>query len=199
MCSSHPRKRSDCTPQCTPRKTVADSLRQFCEVADVTYVSDLVGELQEMQNASNTSTVAELLKQGAGRTQNCFCSLYFPERNSHVWCTGCSSHFSPAEAAWASYFSWVLVRQRICVFVNPDLPISFIIKLVTCCTWTQWKLNRWRAPRLFVRQPSVLWLWAHVQQRRWSTSRCPRKESLSRTAKDGTIDTTCLTVSGILI
>lgn len=107
-------------------------------------------------------------------------------RGTLTWCIGCSSHFSPAEAAWASYFSWVLVRQRICVFVNPDLLISFIIKLATCCTWTQWKRNRWRAPRLFVRQPSVLWLWAHVQPRRWFTSRCPLRESLSRTAKDGT-------------
>lgn len=105
----------------------------FVEAANVTDVSDLVGELQEMQNASNTSTVAELLKQGAGRTQNCFCSLCFPERNSHMRCAGLQFSLFPSRGCLSIIF-FLSVRQRICVFVNPHLPISFIIKLATCYT-----------------------------------------------------------------
>lgn len=30
----------------------------------------------------------------------------------------CSSHFSPAEAAWASYFSWVFVREYVCLLIH---------------------------------------------------------------------------------
>lgn len=56
----------------------------------ITDVSDLVGELQEIQNVTNTSTVAELLKQGAGEEKISF----LPYVNNH-----CSSHFSPVEAA----------------------------------------------------------------------------------------------------
>lgn len=38
----------------------------FDKVAKVYHISDLVGDLQEMQSATNTSTAADLLKQGAG-------------------------------------------------------------------------------------------------------------------------------------
>lgn len=45
------------------------SFRQYCCVTeDFDDVSDLVGELQELQSATSTSTAADLLKQGAGRT-----------------------------------------------------------------------------------------------------------------------------------
>lgn len=40
----------------------------ICKVTKVCRISDLVGELQEMQSATNTSTAADLLKQGAGTT-----------------------------------------------------------------------------------------------------------------------------------
>lgn len=49
-------------------------------MADLTDVSDLVGELQEMQNVTNTSTVAELLKQGAGEEKRL---LVFPSYITH--------------------------------------------------------------------------------------------------------------------
>lgn len=47
--------------------------RHFTALNEIHHVSDLIGELQEMQSATNTSTAAELLKQGAGTSQ----ALYF--------------------------------------------------------------------------------------------------------------------------
>lgn len=60
-------------------------------MADLTDVSDLVGELQEMQNVTNTSTVAELLKQGAGEKR----LFVFPPNITHQL----QFSFPPAEAA----------------------------------------------------------------------------------------------------
>ncbi len=46
----------------------SQSFRQHYYVTVEKYVADLVGELQDMQSATNTSTAADLLKQGAGTT-----------------------------------------------------------------------------------------------------------------------------------
>lgn len=148
-------------------------------MADLNDVSDLVGELQETQNVTNTSTVAELLKQGAGEEKLFVFLLHMTHQ----------LQFSlfPSRGCLSITCFWVLVHQRKRNFTNPDfflIPVA--LKPATCSTWTQSKRNHWQDLRQFVRPPSVLWLWAHVRQQRWSTLKCLLRESLSQTAKDGT-------------
>lgn len=89
-------------------------------------VSDLVGELQELQSATNTSTAADLLKQGAGRTQT------FAEGLSHtLYADIALLTFHQQRLLEHHIFHLTVPKEN--VYVNLYLLISLINKLVMCC------------------------------------------------------------------
>lgn len=73
-------------------------------------VSDLIGELQDMQSGTNTSTAADLLKQGAGKNMLCFvCNV---------------------EMLHCLHFVKVVGEKKVCIYSVPEC--------ITSCPVAQW-------------------------------------------------------------